>query len=80
MPDSSRGPRRSAAPTAPPRAMRAARRSDGCACAWSRRRRPSTTASFPTRGDALAAAAAVALDGEVAWIEEHPAERDAGAP
>ena len=31
-------------------------------------------------GDALAAAAAVALDGEVAWIEEHPAERDAGAP
>ena len=33
-----------------------------------------------TTGDALAAAAAVALDGEVAWIEEHPAERDAGAP
>ena len=31
-------------------------------------------------GDALAAAAAVALDGEVAWIEEHPAERDAGTP
>jgi len=30
-------------------------------------------------GDALAAATAVALDGEVAWIEEHPAERDAGA-
>src|SRR5205809_2391766 len=49
MLDSSPGPRRSAAPTAPPRAMRAARRSDGCACARSRRRRPFTTASCPTR-------------------------------
>src|SRR5260370_20497784 len=29
--------------------MRAARRSDGCACAWSRRGCPSTTASCPTR-------------------------------